>query len=144
MPIGTEANPPFTHGQYLWVITRTDDRVRRIDMRTDEARIVKADRHAWSLVAGGGSLWMSHHVVPKVVRFHDNPADPIAEYSFPTNPRGMAYARGTLWVTTEDGLYTVRDDTGEVRRLVEFGPFPADTGPIGLAVLDGSAWISIE
>lgn len=142
--IGTEANPPLSHGGYLWVITRDDQALTRVDMRTNEARRVEVGRYPWSLAAGAGSLWISHHVDAKVVRFRPDNAEPQAEFKFDTNPRGLAYGRGKLWVATEDSLHAIAAGTNEVALVTEFGPFAPDTGPIGVAVIEGSIWLSIE
>jgi streptogramin lyase len=142
--LGGDANPPFVHGPYLWLVTKADQSLTRVDMRTNEAVEIDVDAYPWSLVAGGGALWIGHHVSPKVVRFDPQSLEFSTKLSFDTNPRGLAFGGGRIWVATEDGLYAVDPQTEEVTRLVEFGAFPPDTGPIGVAFLDGDVWISIE
>ncbi len=144
IPIGGDANPPFAHGRYVWVVTKDDQALTRVDMRTNEAVEVDVDSYPWSLTAGGGALWIGHHVSPRVKRFDANTLKESAELEFDTNPRGLAFGGGRIWVATEDGLHAIDPVSNEVTRVVEFGPFPADTGPIGVGFLDGSVWVSIE
>lgn len=112
-------------------------------MRTNEAVEVDVP-YPWSLIAGGGALWIGHHVSPRVMRFDVDSLEETVELDFDTNPRGLAFGGGRIWVATEDGLHAIDPASNEVTRIVEFGPFPADTGPIGAGFLDGSVWVSIE
>ena len=144
IPIGGDANSPFAHGRYLWVVTKDDQALTRVDMRANAAVEFDVESFPWSLTAGGGALWIGHHVNPKVKRFDAVTLEETAELQFDTNPRGLAFGGGVIWVATEDGLYAVDPASSQVTRIVEFGPFPFDTGPIGVAFLDGSVWVSIE
>jgi sugar lactone lactonase YvrE len=144
IPIGGEANPPFAHDGYVWVVTKEDQGLTRIDMRTNEALEVDVGSYPWSLTAGGGALWIGHHVSPRVMRLGPDTLEESVELEFDTNPRGLAFGGGRIWVASEAGLHPIDPASNEVIRIVEFGPFPSDTGPIGVGFLDGSVWISIE
>jgi streptogramin lyase len=144
IPLGGDATPPFAGRRYLWVVTTADQALTRIDMRTNESVAVAVDSFPWSVVEEGGSLWVSHRVDPRVVRLDRSTLHVSAELPFETNPRGLTFGGGRIWVATEDGLYAIDPATNAVTRTLAVGPFPVDTGPIGIAYLAGSVWISIE
>lgn len=89
-------------------------------------------------------MWIGHVIPPKVVRFDPDTLEVLAEVPLEAAPRGLAFGGGRLWVTTERALVTVDPATGAVDRAIQFGTFPRDTGPIGVAYLDGAVWVSIE
>jgi DNA-binding beta-propeller fold protein YncE len=142
--IGSEPLVPFADGGYLWVVTTDDQALTRIDIDTNDAVAVDVDRYPWTLVAGDGSMWIGHHIVPKVVRFDPHTLVVFAEVPLEADPRGLAFGGGRLWVTTESALVTVDPATDAVERTIEFGPFPRDTGLTGVAYLDGAVWVSVE
>lgn len=144
LPIGSDANPPYIHGGHLWIITKADQVLTRVDMRSIDVTQVPVDPFPWSVTAADGSLWIGQQVDPKVVRLDLNTMRTIAEVPLETNPRGLAFGNGLLWVATEDGLQVIDPATNAVIRTTEFGTFPPDTGPIGVAFLDDSVWVSIE
>ena len=58
--------------------------------------------------------------------------------------RGIAFGGQTAWVTTESSLLSIDLATNEITmRTHLIDPVP-DLGPIGVAYLDGSAWVSVE
>jgi hypothetical protein len=65
---------------------------------------------------------IGHQVSPKVVRFDPESLEFSTELSFDTNPRGLVFGGGRIWVATEDGLYAIDPATDEVARVTEFGP----------------------
>jgi DNA-binding beta-propeller fold protein YncE len=142
--IGAEPLVPLAAGGYLWVVTTDDQGLTRIDIDTNEAVAVDVDRFPWSHAAGDGSMWIGHHVVPKVVRLDPHTLEVLAEVPLEADPRGLAFGGGRLWVTTESALLTIDPTTEAVTRTIRFGPFPRETGLTGVAYLDGVVWVSIE
>jgi len=142
--IGTEPTAPFADGDHLWVVTTDDQGLIRIDIRTNETVAVDVDRFPWSLVSGDGSMWIGHHVRPKIVRFDPHTLDVVAELPLEADPRGLAFGGSRLWVTTENTLLSVDPATNEVTRTIELGSFPPETGLTGVAYLDSTVWLSIE
>jgi streptogramin lyase len=142
--LGPEPLPPFAAGGYLWIVTAGDQQLTRIDIDGLEAVPVPVERFPWSLAAGDGSMWIGHHVLPKVLRFDPDTLQVTADIALEADPRGLAFGDGRLWVATENALLGIDPDTGEVTNLAEFGPFPADTGLASAAYLDGTVWVSIE
>jgi streptogramin lyase len=142
--IGAEPLVPLAAGGYLWVVTTDDQGLTRIDIDTNEAVAVDVDRFPWSHAAGDGSMWVGHHVVPKVVRLDPHTLEVLAEVPLEADPRGLAFGGGRLWVTTESALLTIDPTTEAVTRTIRFGPFPRETGLTGVAYLDGVVWVSIE
>jgi streptogramin lyase len=145
IPIGGEANPPVADDDFLWVVTRSDHGLARIDLATNEAVDIPVDPFPWSLVSDAGSVWIGHHGRrPKVVRIDSQTLDQLAVIPFETNPRGLAAGGGRVWAAAEDGLYAIDPATNEVAFRVDLGTYERDTGPIGIAYADDSVWVSIE
>jgi streptogramin lyase len=144
IPIGRDANPPLADREYLWVVTKGDQGLTRIDVRTNESVAVDVDRFPYSLAAGDGSLWIGHHVASKLRRVDPHTLEMVAELPLEADPRGLAFGGGQLWVTTENTLLSVDPATNEVTRTIELGSFPRDTGLTGVAYLDDTVWVSIE
>jgi hypothetical protein len=144
VPIGPNPGPPFADGDYLWVVTTGDQRLTRIDIRTVEAVPVDVDRFPWSVTAGDGSMWIGHHVRPKVRRFDPLTLEISADVLLEADPRGLGFGGGRLWVATENSLLSIDPATGVVTTVAEFGPFPRDTGLTSIEYLDGDVWVSVE
>jgi streptogramin lyase len=144
VPIGPDPLAPYADGDYLWIVTTGDQQVTRIDMDTLEAVPVDVARFPWSLVAGDGSMWIGHHVLPKVWRLDPHTLEVSAEVLLDADPRGLGFGGGLLWAATESALLTVDPASGDVTTVAEFGPFPRDTGLTDIAFLDGDVWVSVE
>jgi streptogramin lyase len=144
VPLGPDPVPPFVDGDYLWVVTAGDQSLTRIDIASLEAVPVEVERFPWTLAAGDGSMWIGHHVFPKVRRFDPDTLEVTADIALEADPRGLAFGDGRLWVATENALLTIDPATDEVTRIAEFGPFPSDTGLTSVAYLDGAVWVTIE
>jgi DNA-binding beta-propeller fold protein YncE len=144
VPLGPDPLPPFVDGDYLWIVTAGDQQLTRIDIASLEAVPVEVERFPWSLAAGDGSMWIGHHVFPKVRRFDPNTLEVTADIPLEADPRGLAFGGGRLWVATENALFSIDPATDEATSIAEFGPFPTDTGLTSVAYLDDAIWVSIE
>ena len=49
-----------------------------------------------------------------------------------------------MWVTTETGLISIDPRTNEVIRTIDLIERAPDEGPIDVAYLAGSVWVSVE
>jgi streptogramin lyase len=140
--IGGQANPPVADDNYVWVVTKTDHGLTRIDLETDDVVEVPVDPLPWAVIPDGDSVWVSH--LRKVVRIDARSLEPVAELFFESNPRGLAAGGGRIWVAAEDGVHAIDPIEERVVMSVALGSYADDTGPIGIAYVDGSVWVSIE
>jgi len=80
----------------------------------------------------------------EVWRIDPETAKPTAKIPLDGPPRGLATGGGLVWVTTETALVSIDPATNEVARMVPLTTQIMDQGPIGVAYLDGSVWVSVE
>jgi len=143
-PLGPDPTPPLLDGPYVWSISFNG--LSRIDLRSGKTRPVVPSGGPggpWGVASGGGSIWMGQQY-GEVWRL-DLPTG-RAEAKIPVDGpvRGLAFGGGLAWVTTETSLLSIDPATDEVtRRIPLIDPLP-DLGPIGVAYLDGSVWVSVE
>ena len=95
------------------------------------------------MAAGGGSIWMGQQY-GEIWRLDPATGRPEAKIPVDGPVRGVAFGGEFAWVTTETSLLSIDPTTDEVtRRISLINPIP-DLGPIGVAYLDGSVWVSVE
>jgi len=143
--IGPDPLPPLIDGRYIWIVSL--DGLSRIDVRTQEVRMVVPSAGPgvgpWGVAAGAGSVWMGQQY-GEVWRIDPETTRPTAKIPVDGPPRGLAIGGGLLWVTTETALLSIDPATNEVARMVPLTTQIMDEGPIGVAYLDGSVWVSVE
>jgi DNA-binding beta-propeller fold protein YncE len=142
--LGPDPTSPLLDGPFVWSISF--DGLSRIDLRSGKTRLVVPSGGPggpWGVAAGGGSVWMGQQY-GEVWRL--DPATGRAEAKIPIGDpvRGVAFGGELAWVTTETSLLAIDPATDEViRRTPLIDPVP-DLGPIGVAYLDGTVWVSVE
>ncbi len=58
--------------------------------------------------------------------------------------RGIAFAGGRVWVTTESGVVALDPATNKVVQTIELIKPKREVRPTAIAYLDGDLWVSIE
>lgn len=143
--IGPDPLPPLIDGRYIWIVSLNG--LSRIDVRTQEVLMVVPSTGPgvgpWGVAAGAGSVWMGQQY-GEVWRIDPETAKPTAKIPLDGPPRGLATGGGLVWVTTETSLLSIDPATNEVARMVPLTTRIVDQGPIGVAYLDGSVWVSVE
>jgi DNA-binding beta-propeller fold protein YncE len=115
----------------------------RIDVISHDAISVVPGIGPWGLAEGAGSVWMGH-LSGEVWRIDPETAEPTAKIRVGTEVRGLGFGGGYLWVATESGLQSIDPATNEVSRKIPLMDPSPQVGPIGVAYLAGSVWISVE
>lgn len=142
--LGPDPTTPVVDGPYVWSISY--DGLSRIDLRSGKTRLTVPSGGPggpWGVAAGGGSIWMGQQY-GEVWRLDPATGRPEAKIPVGDPVRGVAFGGQLAWVTTETSLLAIDPATDEVAiktRLID--PVP-DLGPIGVAYLDGSVWVSVE
>jgi outer membrane protein assembly factor BamB len=143
--IGPDPLPPLIDGRYIWIVSLHG--LSRIDVRTQEVRIVVPSARPgvgpWGVAAGAGSVWMGQSY-GEVWRLDPPTGRPEAKVPVDGPVRGVAFGGGFVWVTTEASLLSIDPATNEVARTIPLTNPEPDLGPIGVAYLDGSVWVSVE
>jgi DNA-binding beta-propeller fold protein YncE len=142
--LGPDPMPPLLDGPFVWSISFNG--LSRIDLRSGKTRMVVPSGGPggpWGVAAGGGSVWMGLQY-GEVWRLDPATGRPEAKIPVGDPVRGVAFGGQTAWVTTESSLLSIDPATNEITmgtHLID--PVP-DLGPIGVAYLDGSVWVSVE
>jgi DNA-binding beta-propeller fold protein YncE len=142
--LGPDPTSPLLDGPYVWSISFNG--LSRIDLRSGKTRLVVPSGGPggpWGVAAGGGSIWMGQQY-GEVWRLDPATGRPEAKIPVDGPVRGVAFGGELAWVTTETSLLSIDPATDEVvRRTPLIDPVP-DRGPIGVAYLDGTVWVSVE
>jgi DNA-binding beta-propeller fold protein YncE len=142
--LGPDPTSPLLDGPYVWSISFNG--LSRIDLRSGRTRLIVASGGPggpWGVAAGGGSIWMGQQY-GEIWRLDPATGRPEAKIPVDGPVRGVAFGGEFAWVTTETSLLSIDPTTDEVtRRISLINPIP-DLGPIGVAYLDGSVWVSVE
>lgn len=142
--LGPDPTTPLVDGPYVWSISY--DGLSRIDLRSGKTRLIVPSGGPggpWGVAAGSGSIWMGQQD-GEVWRLNPATGRPEAKIPVGDPVRGLAFGGQLVWVTTETSLLAIDPATDEVtKRTRLIDPVP-DLGPIGVAYLDGSVWVSVE
>jgi DNA-binding beta-propeller fold protein YncE len=142
--LGPDPLPPVLDGPYVWSISF--DGLSRIDLRSGKTRLVVPSGGPggpWGVAAGGASIWMGQQD-GEVWRLDPATGRPEAKVPVDGPVRGVAFGGGFVWVTTEASLLSIDPGTNEVARTIPLTNPEHDLGPIAVAYLDGSVWVSVE
>lgn len=151
IPIGRDPLPPLIDGDYVWVLTPVD--LYQIHISSNRPKRLAVPRFPWGLAAGAGSVWIGNQFRlrvpllfkgPEVWRLDPATGSPVAKIAVRDPVRGLAFGGGRLWVTTGRGLLSIDPATNQVVRTITLAKPSADEGPIGVAYLGGSVWVSVE
>jgi len=142
--LGPDPNPPLLDGPYVWSISFNG--LSRIDLRSGKTRLVVPSGGPggpWGVAAGGGFIWMGQQN-GEVWRLDPATGRPAAKIHVGGPVRGLAFGGELAWVTTETSLVSIDPATDEVTRRIPLTNPAPDLGPVGVAYLDGSVWVSVE
>jgi DNA-binding beta-propeller fold protein YncE len=144
--LGPNPLSPLSDGRYLWIITMTPFRgqLRRVDMRSNRVTEVQVGNQPWGLAVGAGSLWVGHQSDREVWRLDRRTGETAAKIPISDAARGVGFGGGLVWVTSETGLMSIDPSTNEVIRTIDLIERAPDEGPIGVAFVAGSVWVSVE
>jgi DNA-binding beta-propeller fold protein YncE len=130
--------------RYVWVANIDGGKVTRVDVMTNAAKNVAASIGPAGVAIGAGSLWVSHYV-PEVWRIDPDTMRVQAKIHLDAGTtRGIAFAGGRVWVTTESGVVALDPATNKVVQTIELIEPKREVGPTAIAYLDGDLWVSIE
>ena len=141
------ANPVSLAGdrlRYLWVANIDGGKITRVDVTTNETKNFKTDIGPAGVAFGAGSLWVSHFV-PEVWRINPNTSQVEAKIHVDDGTtRGIAFADGKTWVTTETSVIAIDPATNRIKRTTKLIERKRETGPTAIVFLDGDLWVSVE
>lgn len=142
--LGPDPMAPLLDGPYVWSISFNG--LSRIDLRSGKTRLVVPSGGPggpWGVAAGAGSIWMGQQY-GEVWRLDPATGRPVAKIPVDGPVRGVAFGGQLAWATTETSLLAIDPATDEVTRRTHLIDAVPDLGPIGVAYLDGSVWVSVE
>jgi streptogramin lyase len=146
MRIGPNPTSPLADGRWIWMIQMTPASgwLTRVDARIGRTIDVPVGSLPWGLARGEGSLWVGDVGEENIRRIDRRTGKPIASIPLDQDPRGIGYADGVVWVSTETGVVSIDAATNEVIRTIDLITAVPDEGPIAVVYADGSIWVSIE
>lgn len=135
---------PLTTGRYVWIAGRIDNTLTRVGQESLRTRSMPLDALPFGLASGAGSLWVAHDFGRSLWRIDPQSLRVLARIKLGQRTRGVAFGRGRVWATTETDLVAVDPGTNRVVRRTHLSAPRQDDGPIGVAVLGGTVWVSVE
>lgn len=146
MRIGPNPFPFLADGRYVWIIQTTPASgwLTRIDPRTGRALDVETGSLPIGLAVGGGTLWIGDVGEQNVRRIDPRTGETVATIPIGAEPRGIGFAEGAAWISTERGLVSVDAATNRVGGTIDLLEPVPDEGPTVVTYTDGSIWVSIE
>ena len=145
VPLPPNPLTPVVAGRSLWVVALDGgDTITRVDTRSNRARAIRVGQRPIAVTTGAGSLWVGLEGEDAVVRADLGTGRTIARVPVRGTVRGVAFGGRRLWVTTDTGLLAIDPDRNRVVRTVHLTEPTRDDGPIGVAYLNGSVWVSVE
>ena len=146
MRIGPNPFPFLANGRFVWIIQTASATgwLTRIDARTGGAVEVPTGSLPIGLAVGDGSLWIGDVGDENVRRIDPRTGETTATIPIDEEPRGIGFAEGTAWISTERGLVSIDADTNRVARTIDLIQPVPDEGPTVVTYAGGSIWVSIE
>lgn len=141
IPIGLDPLTPLVE-EAIWIVHPPEGRVTRVDPSTHAAESIPVGRIPIAAAAGAGSVWVADEG-GELIRL-DGSGKVIDTLDLDVALRGVTVAGSTVWLTTISGVLGVDASTGKVTRRFDLVQPKRDEGPIGIAVVDGDLWVSIE
>lgn len=141
IPVGTGAAAVAFGEGALWVADRLNDRLLKIDPRTQQTDEISVGRAPGSVAVGAGSVWVTSTLDNQLWRIDPTGQEVIAQIGLSASPTSVAVGEGgAVWVTSETGDTVTRIDpeTDTVVTTVELG-----NGPTGVAVAPDGVWVAI-
>ena len=145
VPLPPNPLTPLAAGRYLWVVALDGgDTITRVDTRSNRARAVRVGLTPIAVTTGAGSLWVGLEGEDAIARTDPGTGRTIARVPVRGTIRGIAFGGRRLWVTTDTALLAIDPNRNRVARTVRLTEPARDSGPIGVAYLNGSVWVSVE
>lgn len=141
IPIGRDPLTPLVE-EAVWIVHPPEGRVTRVDPSTHAAESIPLGRIPIAAAAGAGSVWVADEG-GELFRL-DGAGKVIDTLDLDVTLRGVTVAGSTVWLTTTSGVLGVDVSTGKVVKRFDLVEPKPDEGPIGIAVVDGDLWVSIE
>jgi hypothetical protein len=135
---------PLAAGKYVWIAGRIDNTLTRIAQGSARTRAVSLDALPFGIASGAGSLWVAHDFRTVDLADRSAIAPRLARIKLGQRTRGVAFGRGRVWATTETDLVAVDPGSNRIVRRIRLSAPRQDDGPIGVAVLGGTVWDSVE
>jgi YVTN family beta-propeller protein len=140
IPVGTGAAAIAFGEGAVWVADRLNDRLLKIDPRTQATEEIGVGRAPGSVAIGDGSVWVTSTLDHQLWRIDPVSQDVIAQIGLSAAPSAVAIGEGAAWVTSETGDSVTRIDiaTDTVVTTVAVGD-----GPTGVAVAPDGIWVAV-
>ena len=135
---------PLVVGRNVWILGRIDNTLTRVAQDSLRTRSIPLDVLPFGVASGAGSLWVAHDFGRSIWRIDPRSLRVLARIKLGQRTRGVAYGRGRVWATTETDLVALDPRTNRVVRRTTLSLPRQDDGPIGVAVLGGTVWVSVE
>lgn len=135
---------PLVVGGNVWIVGRIDNTLTRVSQDSLRTRSIPLDVLPFGVASGAGSLWVAHDFGRSIWRIDSRSLRVAARIKLGQRTRGVAYGRGRVWATTETDLVAIDPGTNRVVRRIRLSGPRQDDGPIGVAVLGGTVWVSVE
>jgi YVTN family beta-propeller protein len=130
--------------RYVWIANIDGGKVTPVDVITNTAKNVSASIGPAGVATGAGSVWVSHYV-PEVWRLDPDTVRVQAKIHLGEGTtRGIAFAGGKVWVTSEGSVVALDPATNKVVQTIKLIEPKREVGPTAIAYLDGDLWVSIE
>ena len=135
---------PLVVGRNVWIVGRVDNTLTRVAQDSLRTRSIPIDVLPSGVASGAGSLWVAHDFGRSIWRIDPRSLRVLARIKLGQRTRGVAYGRGRIWATTETDLVAIDPGTSRVVRRIRLSAPRQSDGPIGVAVLGGTVWVSVE
>ena len=135
---------PLVVGNDVWILGRIDNTLTRVAQGSLRTRSIPLDVLPFGVAFGAGSLWVAHDFGRSIWRIDPRSLRVLARLKLGQRTRGAAYGRGRVWATTETDLVAIDPGTNRVVRRTRLSLPRQDDGPIGVAVLGRTVWVSVE
>jgi YVTN family beta-propeller protein len=137
LPVGQNPGAVTTSGTHVWVASRRDDTLTRVDSRTNQTRTLGGFPFPTSLDAQGPRVWVGNNTSATLVAIDSETGSEVDRIRFHAAAASyVAHGAGSLWVSDEEAaVLRVSPSTGDVRQM-----WPES--PHGIAFGHGAAWVA--
>jgi ABC-type transport system substrate-binding protein len=122
-------------GRSAWVLS--EQGLARVDLETrrEVASVRLPFGPGGRVASGGGSIWVSEDLGPRVVGIDAQTGEVEQRFSLGRSGRGIAFGAGSLWVARDAAVIRVEPKTGRTLKR-----FPVPTAAMWIVFADGSVW----
>jgi YVTN family beta-propeller protein len=135
--VGRSPDAVTTSGNAVWVASRSDDTLTRVDARSGRTRTLGGFPFPTSLDREGARIWVGNNTGGNLVAIDSESGGEVDRVRLPAAAASfVAHGAGSLWVSEEEGaVFRVSLSTRKVR-----GRWPES--PHGIAYGHGAAWVA--